>query len=109
MIRVLQGNIIRAGRAGELLEQIACEEDSDILLLSKQYYNMYREHLLTDDAGCCAIRLRDRAQTSLAQQGKGNCHVWATCGETTYISCYLSPNDSSEVLATKLASIETTV
>ena len=55
------------------------------------------------------IWLRGRVQTSLTQQGKGNCHVWATCGGKTYISCYLSPNDSSEVLATKLASIETTV
>ena len=39
----------------------------------------------------------------------GNCHIWVTCGGTTYISCYLSPNDSKEVLATKLASIESTV
>ena len=40
MSRVLQENMNRARRAGDLLEQIAREEDADILLLSEQSYNM---------------------------------------------------------------------
>ena len=109
MIQFLQGNMNRARGAGDLLEQIAREEDSDILLISEPSYNISRGHWLTDDADCCAIWLRGRVQASLTQQGKGNCHVWDTCGGTAYISCYLSQNDSPEVLATKLPSIESTV
>ena len=67
MIQVLQGNMNQAREAGYFLEQITREEDSDILLLSEQSYNTNREHLLTDYAGCCAIWLRGRAQTSLTQ------------------------------------------
>ena len=109
MIRVLQGNMRHTSEAGVLLEQIAREEDADILLLSEQSRNINHGHWYSDDTDCCAIWLRGRAQTSLTQRGKGNCHVWVRCGGTTYISCYLSPNDSTEVLATKLASIEGTV
>ena len=109
MIQVLQGNMRHAREAGALLDQNAREEDSNILLLSEQSYNMNHKYWLSDDTGCCAIWLRGRAQRSLTQKGKGNCHVWAKCGEITYISCYLSPNDSSQELATKLANIESTV
>ena len=90
------------------MDQIAREEDSSILLLSEQSFNMNHKYWLSDDTGYCAIWLRGRALTSLTQKGKGNCHVWARCGETTYISCYLSQNDNPEVLATNLASIENT-
>ena len=79
MIRVLQGNMNQASGAGDLLEQIAREEDADILLLSEQSHNMNHEHWYSEDTDYYAIRLRGRAQTSLTQYGKGNCHVWATC------------------------------
>ena len=57
MIQVLQGNMNRARGADELLEQIAREEDSNILLLSEQSYNINHEHWLSDDTGSCTIWL----------------------------------------------------
>ena len=54
----------QARGAGDLLEQIAREEDADILLLSEQSHNMNHEHWYSDDTDYCAIWLRDRAQTS---------------------------------------------
>ena len=78
MIRVLQGNMNQARGVGDLLEQIAREEDADILLLSEQSHNMNHEPWYSDDTDYCAIWLRGRAQTSLTKHGKGNCHVWAT-------------------------------
>ena len=55
MIRVLQGNMNQARRAGDLLEQIAREEDADILLLGEQSHNMNHEHWYSDDTDYCAI------------------------------------------------------
>ena len=53
-------NKFKTRRAGDLLEQIAREEDYNILLLSEPSYNINRKHWLTDDADCCAIWLRGR-------------------------------------------------
>ena len=108
MIRVVQWNMNRT-TASQLLEQIAREEDADILLLSEQLYNRNDSSWFSDDTKACAIYIRGSAQNSLTRHGKGNCHVWATCGDTTFISCYLSPNDTVEVFTAKLASIEATV
>ena len=44
IIQVLQGNMNQVREAGELLEQIAREEDSNILLLSEQSYNMHHKY-----------------------------------------------------------------
>ena len=45
----------QARQAGALLEQIAREEDSNILLLSEQSYKMNHKYWLSDDTGYCAI------------------------------------------------------
>ena len=55
MIEVFQGNINRAREDGELLNQIAREEDSNILLLSEESYNMNHKYWVSDDTGYCAI------------------------------------------------------
>ena len=55
MIRVLQENMNRAQRAGDLLEQIAREEDAEILLLSEQSYNIKHVKWISDDTGYCTI------------------------------------------------------
>ena len=57
MIQVLQGNSNRAREAGTLLDQIAREEDSIVLLLSEQSFNMNHKYWLSDDAGYCTIWL----------------------------------------------------
>lgn len=109
MFGVLQGNMNGTILADLLLDQLACESDSSVVLLSEPLRNRNRQFWFTDDAGRCAIWLRSRAQTSMSRHGKGNCHVWVKCGDTTFISCYLSPNDTIGVFTAKLASLEETI
>ena len=51
MIQFLQENINQTQEAKELLEQIAREEDSNVLLLSEQSYNINHKYCLSDDTG----------------------------------------------------------
>ena len=107
MIKVVHMN--RTRLAFHLLKTIAREEDADILLLSEQQTNRDDPFWYSNDTKVCATWLRGSARNSLKHHGKGNCHVWATCDETTYISFYLSPNDAVQVFEAKLARIEATV
>ncbi|XP_053976365.1 uncharacterized protein LOC128875066 [Hylaeus volcanicus] len=62
-----------------------------------------------DDLGTAAVWITDPRRVRIDSHGAAAGHVWVTSGVLTYVSCYLSPNDSISEFRGKLDVLEDTL
>lgn len=106
MIRVLQANMNRSKTADDLLTQLKLEKGADILIISEQYQNKNSEVWLADNLGTAAMWIANPTKILAETRGAGNGFVWFKNKNTTYISCYLTPNQSIQEYKDKLEELE---
>lgn len=93
MIQTVQANLNRSRTADDLLYQLACEKDVDLLLISEQYRNREPPSWFSDHLGTAAIWVRNPAKLQVRSHGSRGGFVWIKCKEVSYFSCYLTPNE----------------
>ena len=111
MYNCIQANLHNSRGAEDMLHNFAYETENHVQLISEFPLRDRSRvpHWYTDDSGTAAILIRGSAQTSVVDHGQGDCYVWVKCGDVTFISCYLSPNDRMAAYKRKLTRIERTI
>lgn len=105
MIRIIQGNMNRSKTADQLLHQLAIEKRAELLILSEQYNNKKSAHWYSDLLGTAAIWIPNGGvYVKTHKAGRG--FVLVKSAETTYISCYFTPNESIADFRAKLDALE---
>ena len=92
--------------ANDLLAQLICEKDADLLIISEEYQNRDSQTWFSDTLGTAAIWVSNPRKVMVDSHGSGNGFVWIRSNETMYISCYLTPNEGIQEFQTKLDSLE---
>lgn len=92
--------------ADERLSQFTLEKGAEVIILSEQYRDRDCATWFVDDLGTAAIWIRDPGSVPVESHGAGQGFVWAKSRDVTYVSCYLSPNDSSRAFREKLEALE---
>ncbi|XP_029053726.2 uncharacterized protein LOC114881189 [Osmia bicornis bicornis] len=100
---VLQGNLNRSRVADDLLTQLVHEHRASVAIISEPYRTRANWHV--DSSGSAAIWVVD-SLVRIANRGAGCCYAWVTTEPPTFVSCYLSPNDSSQRFRDKLEALE---
>lgn len=103
---ILQGNLSRCKVAQDLMSRLADEKKADIYIICEQYEARKGRNWYQDKSGTAAIWLINSKFFPIQQQGCGEGFVWISSGNTTYVSCYLSPNEGIAVFREKLEDIE---
>lgn len=106
MTRILQANLNRSRVANDLLHQIAREKDADLLLISEQYVYGQTSPWYSDDLGTAAIWIPNPGRVVVREHGCGRGFVWVRCRGTTFVSVYLTPNESIGEFLQKLDDLE---
>ncbi|XP_046143224.1 uncharacterized protein LOC123988176 [Osmia bicornis bicornis] len=79
---------------------------ADVVVISEQYRNPDCSSWYVDDLGVAALWVRDLQKVPVVCRGAGRGFVWAKSRDVTYVSVYLSPNDSTCVFWEKLDDLE---
>lgn len=103
---ILQGNLSRCKVAQDLMSRLADEKKADIYIICEQYEARKGKNWYQDKSGTAAIWLINSKLFPIQQQGCGEGFVWISSSNTTYVSCYLSPNEGIAVFREKLQDIE---
>lgn len=106
MIRILQGNLHRSRVANDILSQIVLEKEIDLLLISEQYQHQSRSNWYTDTTNTAAIWIATPGKVNVEEHGAGSGYVWVKSNGVTMVSCYLTPNQSSQEYREMLEKLE---
>ncbi|XP_046145619.1 uncharacterized protein LOC123988905 [Osmia bicornis bicornis] len=106
MATVIQCHLNRSQVADNLLTQLSLEMGADVVVISEQYRNRDCSSWYVDDLGVAALWVRDLQKVPVVCRGAGRGFVWAKSRDATYVSVYLSPNDSTCVFLEKLDDLE---
>lgn len=100
------GDMNRSKTANDLLTQIILETKADILLISEQYKNRDDPTWNADRLGTAAIWVPDPSRVCIDSHGAGDGFVWIKSGNTTYVTCYFTPNERIADFRAKLDGLE---
>lgn len=106
MTNILQGNLRGCREANDIFQQTALEKDIDLAMVSEQYRNSTSGLWIPDNSGRSAIWLPKQSKLTAEKRGAGDGFAWITSSQTTYFSCYLSPNQSIDEYERQLHSLE---
>lgn len=109
MITILQAHLNRSKTANDLLTQIIYEKQADLLILSEQYQDRHSETWFKNTLGMAAIWVTNPTTVPVVVHGSEKAYVWVRSGCTTFVSCYLTPNEPIEDFQTKLEGLEETI
>lgn len=96
----------RSRVANDLLTQLMLEYETDILLISEQYRDREDAGWYGDELGTAAIWVPRTSRITITKHGRGRGYVWVESGTITYVSVYLTPNDTVADTQTKLDELE---
>lgn len=106
MAAILQGNLGRAKIAQDLLQDFARQHQARVLLLIEPYRCVSGVRWYADSTGYAAIWVRDLGLLPVDDTRSDAEFTWIKKGGTTYVSVYLSPNDTLEVFEIKFGALE---
>ncbi|XP_033229118.1 uncharacterized protein LOC117180736 [Belonocnema kinseyi] len=109
MAGFLQANMHSSEEANDLLYQIVCEKNIDLLIISEQYRDRDSPTWFSDNLGTAAIWIRNSRGIPVEDHGSGDGCVWIKSKGVTYVSCYLTPNESIQDFQEKLDLLEDTL
>ncbi len=103
---VMQCNLRRSEAAYELLPQISTEYGADLLMISEQHRNRRTPTWYSNASNTSAIWVRGGSAARVQGSGRGDDFVWATIGNVTHVSVYLSPNKRGQAFLQMVERLE---
>ncbi|XP_054015964.1 uncharacterized protein LOC128896631 [Hylaeus anthracinus] len=85
------------------------EKRAAVVIANEQYRDRDCSTWFRDDLGTAAVWITDPRRVRIDSHGAAAGHVWITSGVLTYVSCYLSPNDSISEFREKLDVLKDTL
>ncbi|XP_073979889.1 uncharacterized protein [Rhodnius prolixus] len=107
-MKILQGNLHRSRTADALLDRLITEWEPDLLIISEQYRNRGSPTWYTDVYNTAAIWVPNPGTVPVEYHSSGRGFVWIRCLGITYVSCYLTPNESIHDFREKIDALEDT-
>ena len=106
MMKVMQANLNRSKTAQDLMAQLTFEKMVDVWILSEQYKCDTGPGWYSDRLGTAAIWIPDGRKVHVERHGRAEGFVWIGTGEVTYVSIYLTPNETKRAFLRKMDALE---
>lgn len=92
-----------------MMYQLAREKSADLLLISEQWVESDSPNWFPDELGTAAIWIVNPRKVLVQEKGSGRGFVWIKTNGVTFISVYLTPNESRQDFLSKVNSLEDAV